>query len=435
MIGQRSRGVVPLPTEQRVEEGYWNAAVPTYCVVPLQQHTGSRLHSLVAPDEVVREGMAIAESGSRLAVPLHAPIPGRVAALGEIELLDGSRSPALAIELDGEFDRLGKTPELHPWEDLEPREILDLIRAAGVVCSPRATVPAHILLQPNPLSPRPAVVLDVAETEPYLSADAELSVVRSREVVTGLRIAGRILDAAELHVVVGDKYPRALRALRAALAGLEGVSIRFHRVPHRYPANTEQQLRRAVGLRPGRDDERDLVALSPSTAEAVQNAVAYRNPQIDRIIAVGGGAVRRPAHIRVRIGTSIADVLEECGGLTEEPARIVAGGSLTGLQVRNVNAPITKGISAIVALSHAEVNAGQEEPCVNCGGCVRACPVSLNPILLHDLILDGRVEEARENRLMDCTECGLCAHVCPSRIPLVTRLRDGKRGDAESGTE
>lgn len=432
MIGQRSRGVVPLPTQQPVEDGYWNAAVPSYCVVPLQQHTGSRLHSLVATDEVVREGMAIAESGSRLAVPLHAPIPGRVAALGETELLDGSRSAALAIELDGEFDRLGKTPEVHAWDDLGPDELLELIRSAGVVCSPRSTIPAHLLLKPNPLSARPVVVLDVAETEPYLTADAELAVVRAREVLTGLRIAGRILDTDDLHVVVADQYRRALRTLRRTLAELNDSTIRIHRVPHRYPANTEYQLRRAAGLRPGRDDSRDLVALSPSTAEAVHDAVAYRKPQIDRIIAVGGGAVRRPAHIRVRIGTSIADVLQECGGLTEEPARVVAGGSLTGLRVRNINAPITKGVAAIIALSHAEVNAGPEEPCVNCGGCVRACPVSLNPILLHDLILDGRREEAVEDhRLMDCTECGLCAHVCPSRIPLVTRLRAGK--DAGEG--
>jgi electron transport complex protein RnfC len=46
--------------------------------------------------------------------------------------------------------------------------------------------------------------------------------------------------------------------------------------------------------------------------------------------------------------------------------------------------------------------------------------------LLHDIETD-RLSLARANGLMDCTECGRCDPVCPSRIPLLERFRDAKR--------
>ncbi len=412
-----------MATDKPLEQGFWNAAVPTVCVVPLQQHAGSRLRSLVKPGEQVREGMVIAESGLRLAVPLHAPIPGRVTEVGTTTLLDGTQSSALSIQLDGEFDRLGKTLQSYPWQELSPEELLELVRSAGIVCGPRSWVPAHTYLRRRAPGGSAILVLDVAETEPYLSAGAEIAAERPQEVLEGIAIAARILNTEHIHVIVAGGFSRAHTALRTA----RGAHVRIHKVPHRYPANTEEQVRRVVGLKPGKDGDTDVIALSPATAAAIRDAVVYRKPQIDQVIAVGGGAVARPAHIRVRIGTSIAEVLQECGGLIQEPERIVAGGILTGHRVRNVNAPITKNVTAVIALTSDEVRGGTEEPCISCGGCVRACPVSINPTLLNDLVLDGADSDLEGAGVFDCTECGLCAHVCPSRIPLVERIRAGKQ--------
>jgi electron transport complex protein RnfC len=45
--------------------------------------------------------------------------------------------------------------------------------------------------------------------------------------------------------------------------------------------------------------------------------------------------------------------------------------------------------------------------------------------LLRDIEAE-RLSTARADGLMDCTECGRCDPVCPSRIPLLNKFRTGK---------
>lgn len=423
MTRSRNGSIRPLREKKRLERGFWNAAVPSTCVVPLQQHTGSRLKPLVQAGDTVREGMIIADGDGRLAVPVHAPIPGRVTMIGRTVLFDNTSCTAVMIELAGEFDRLGKRTDRQDWSSLDSETIRDLVRNAGVIVGGRSPVPAHAYMRRGKLGPPPTLVLDLAETEPYLTADNELTCASPDEVVEGLRIACRMLDTDLCTVVASRGNGIALAAIRGRL----GRDIAVRRVPHRYPANLDSQIRRAVmSSRDVDDPSRELFLIRPSTAFAIFEAVVLGKPQIERVIAVGGGAVARPAHIRIRIGTSVADVLSECGGLLSSPARIVAGGPLTGGIVHNVAAPLPKSTTAVLALSEEEIHAGSEQPCIRCGACIRGCPVSINPILIHDLVSGGRHDAARAAGLGSCVECGLCAHLCPSRIPLVERLREGK---------
>ena len=48
------------------------------------------------------------------------------------------------------------------------------------------------------------------------------------------------------------------------------------------------------------------------------------------------------------------------------------------------------------------------------------------------LIDRGDITQAMTEGLSSCTECGCCAFACPSRIPLVESLKQGKRREAST---
>ena len=65
--------------------------------------------------------------------------------------------------------------------------------------------------------------------------------------------------------------------------------------------------------------------------------------------------------------------------------------------------------------------------CINCGQCIEACPIKLQPDQLLKLSDANDWDQADSLRLQDCIECGLCDRVCPSEINLSARFTQAKR--------
>jgi electron transport complex protein RnfC len=99
---------------------------------------------------------------------------------------------------------------------------------------------------------------------------------------------------------------------------------------------------------------------------------------------------------------------------------------MMGFAVHDFDTPVTKGMSGIIALSKKEVSGSRETSCLQCGRCIRVCPLSLSPTLLFKWIEHNRFEEAEKNGLFDCKECGCCSYTCPARLPLVQGMKLGK---------
>ncbi|MEE9534185.1 MAG: SLBB domain-containing protein, partial [Acidimicrobiia bacterium] len=117
-------------------------------------------------------------------------------------------------------------------------------------------------------------------------------------------------------------------------------------------------------------------------------------------------------------GTKLRDLLDACGGLTEDAREIIFGGPMMGACQANLNVPILKGTTGVVVLTAADCKPRHTYPCIRYGHCLDACPVYLNPQLLGSLAKASRYEEMVGAHLMDCFLCGCCSYACPSNIPL-----------------
>jgi electron transport complex protein RnfC len=169
----------------------------------------------------------------------------------------------------------------------------------------------------------------------------------------------------------------------------------------------------------------EVVVNNVGTAAAMADFFETGKPLIERVVTVTGDAVRRPANLMVPLGTPLRAVLEHCGGIHPDTRQVILGGPMMGMAQKDLDVPIVKGASGILAFTRP-VEVREEEPCIRCGRCLEACPMFLNPSRVTALVRAERAEGLKPLHIQDCFECASCSFTCPSRIPLVQFMRVGK---------
>jgi electron transport complex protein RnfC len=406
-----------------------NAPIPAVAVIPMHQHMGAPAECLVQPGEEVREGMLIGKATGAFSANVHCSIPGKVKEISELYLPNGIRSKAVVVEFEGEFDRSGKSSETSDWQQASQGELLGLVRESGIVGLGGATFPTPVKYSVREGSRVELFVVNGVECEPFLTADHRLMLEKTREILTGIEIVRRILNPERVIVGIEENKPDAVEVMRRAVAE-RGTAVEVVSLKVKYPQGDEKQLLNALTGREvpsgGLPLDIGAVVSNAGTVFAIYEAVVLRKPLIERIVTVTGLVIAKPGNFKVRLGTPLSTLIEECGGFTEPPGKIVAGGPMMGFALTDLDQPVTKGTSGVLALSTRQTREVPETPCIGCGRCIAVCPLGLAPTVLYKWIDHREYAEALAAGLMDCKECGCCAYVCPARIPLVHGMKLGK---------
>jgi electron transport complex protein RnfC len=210
----------------------------------------------------------------------------------------------------------------------------------------------------------------------------------------------------------------------------EGTSARVVAMKTKYPMGGERQLiRAATGLAVptgGLPLDVGIVVMNVGTAASVANAVLRGKPLTHRIVSVSGAGIRTPKNLLVPIGVAYRELVEFCGGFTDEAARVVAGGPMMGFALGDLDAPVTKGTSGLTVLTHEDIRKANETTCVRCGRCVDVCPLNLVPTKIALASRHEAWDLAQDYHIFACIECGCCSYACPASIPLTQLIRMGK---------
>ena len=392
----------------------------------LGQHIGAPAKAVVAKGDVVEKGQLIAEAGGFVSAPVHASVPGKVAAIEpRPHSITGSPGEAVIIERDG--DAAWPEPgEPANMEGLEPNEIKDRIFHGGLVGLGGATFPTHVKLTPPPGKPIDLLLLNGAECEPYITSDHRLMIERPRQVIEGMKLIMRCLEVEEGVVGIEADKPDAFDSIRAAAEDVPGIRVQMLRV--KYPQGAEHQLIKALSNREFRGRELPMevgvVVQNIATANAVYEACTWGRPLVERVVTVTGSGVSSPKNLLTPVGTPVASLLD-AAGLLPEANKVLLGGPMMGVALAKVDGAATlKGTNSVLALAHAET--WEHRACIRCGKCVANCPYRLNPSQLSVLCEAGRYEEATAADIMDCKECGCCTFGCPAKRPIVQMIRVAK---------
>ncbi len=401
-------------------------------VMPLSQHAGAPSRPVVKAGERVERGQVIAEPGGFVSTTLHSPVTGTVYALAPRHHPAGKLADAIEIEADRfASQRLEDRPAV-PWRELNIGEFVAQVQGAGLVGMGGAAFPTHVKYQLPAGKKVRRLIANGCECEPYLTADHRTMVEQPREILRGIEILAHHLGVEETAIGVELNKADAIEALEQAIEEQSPeVPVRVVPLKVKYPQGAEKMLIDAVyGVEvPAGGLPLDVEALvnNVGTMAAIADWFDHGRPLIERIVTVAGPGVERPANLLVPVGTPVRAVLDHCGGLRPETVEVVMGGPMMGMPLANLDVPVLKGTSGILAFTEAEARLANEYTCIRCGRCVEACPQFLNPSRLARLARVGRYEEMEEFFAVDCMECGSCSFACPSGIPIVQLIRVGKQ--------
>ena len=404
---------------------------PDEVVLPLRQHAGKPARLLVKKGDHVERGDKVAEADGFVSVPIHASAAGTVTGIGWWPHTDGTMAEAVRIRVDRFSPQLPR-PRLVPhWEGLTAAQVVAAVQQAGVVGLGGAAFPAHVKLAPPKDAKIELLLVNGAECEPYLTTDHRTMVEYPERVWFGVRIMMGAIGAPRAVVGVEMNKPDAIEALRRTAP--TDLDVAVHPMKVKYPQGAEKMLIKTVMGREVPSGKLPMhvgaVVQNVGSLACIAEVFETGLPLVERVVTITGPGVKRPSNLIVPVGTKLRDALDFCGGLTEDAAEIVFGGPMMGGAIADLDTPITKGTSGVVVLTHAEVKPRPVYPCIQCGHCLDACPVFLNPSRLGQLAQLGRYEEMEtEMHLNDCMLCGSCSYVCPSNIPLAQLFSLSKAG-------
>lgn len=412
-----------------------NATVPKLLVIPMRQHIGAPCDALVKVGDEVKVGQKIGEPKGFVSAPIHSSVSGKVVAVDNFPHPGGANALSVVIENDGKDEWVDGISGIDDYLKADPETLRDKILEAGIVGLGGATFPTHVKLTPPKEKKIEFVILNGCECEPYLTADHRLMVESPDDVVEGLRILMKVLGVQKGYIGIEDNKPDAIAKMTEAVRSIPNIEVTTHLV--KYPQGAEKQLIKAALGREvpsgGLPMDVGVVVQNVGTAAAIYQAVKYGRPLIDRIVTVTGQGVKEPKNLKVRIGTLLRDLIDDCGGFEGTPGKVVSGGPMMGQAQWTVDVPAIKGTSGVLVFPDSKVMAYELNPseqdinaCIRCGECVRHCPMMLNPSLLSIYGERDMFDESQKIDVFDCIECGVCTFVCPAKRPLMHLIRYSK---------
>ena len=361
--------------------------------------------------------------------PIHSTVSGTFIGLEKHYHRNGKLVDFAKIENDFKdtFDPAAKKRSPEEIAKLTKEEMTQIIKDNALVGLGGSSFPTYIKFQTD--KKIDMILVNGIECEPYITADHRLMLEFPYRVIDGIKYVMQAFNCKHAKICIKSKYKDIKAVYDQVLKEYEGSGIELCLVGNYYPQGWEvEMIKNATGiqLKPGElPTNRGILNFNVSTIVGLYKAIKYNIPVMKRFITITGDGIKTPKNFRVRVGTSIKDLIPLCDGYKnpEKDKVFILGGPMMGASVPSDDIIISKTVTSILVFDKVDF---KEEPCVRCGSCVLSCPVHLEPVQIMNAVKAMDKERIKMLNPLRCIECGLCSYSCTSKIPVTDYVRRAK---------
>ena len=389
-------------------------------VSPMNAHSATNAEPVVQAGDHVYVGQLIAKEKDRGSANLHASVSGTVKAI-EPYTANGHQAVAIRIESDGKME---KDPGLKIPEPTNLDEFLACVQDSGVVGLGGAAYPVWAKLSAAQKNHIGTVLVNGAECEPFITSDHRVMLEHGDLIQKGIELLKKFLGSEEFIIGIEKNKPDAIEQLTERFK--DDPAVKVLPLSSVYPQGAKQVLLyNATGKvveKGQRMASLGVIIINVYSLVKMAEYFVTGMPMVERIVTVEGSAVKEPKNLIVPIGVTVRDLVEACGGLKEEPAKIIFGGAMMGKTQDSLDNVLLKATNAVVLMNRKDTEKTAPSPCIHCGRCVAVCPLGLNPAAFSRAMEledeDKKAAILQKEQVRVCMECGCCSYVCPAHRPL-----------------
>lgn len=319
-----------------------------------------------------------------------------------------------------------------------PKEIIEAVRAAGVIGAGGGGFPTHVKLNAQV----DTVIANGSECEPLLNTDKTLLRERPDLVIAGLRLAMKAVGAKTGYVAVKGHYKDVTAAVREELEKLPPEeNIKLHLLENYYPAGDEfltvYDVTGRVIPEGGLPLHVGVVVGNVVSLAQIADAVNGK-PVTERPVTITG-SVDKPRVVTVPIGTTYRDLIQMAGGTLHPTDVVIDGGPMMGKIITDLDTGIAKTTSGVIALPEdhfivrmhtitiSQMVKKSKAACCQCIRCSDLCPRNL---IGHNLFPHKTMRTIDYNMSVPtehitsaflCSQCGVCELVACDAMLLSPR--------------
>ncbi len=405
-------------------------------VLSMCQSGSCSMKSLVEKGEQIEEGQIVASEcenpDNKYPACIHSPIPGIIKDVLDISMPNGKNAKSLLIEMSGNFTFSGQKKDVYDWKNaVSVSRKIKQISEMGIINTfekneSLANQLDEIVEESKSHSTKPLVVR-LFDKESDTSIESFIANQFKAQVIEGAAIIAEIINAPfVLFFSQKGEFSIPEKAEYQDLFVKAKPQFIEKKIKN-YPCGNYKQILKMANqfLKEKHAIEYESVlGVSAETCLDVYNGIVHSYPAIDRFIQVQGDAIAQNQILKVRIGTTLRNIFNECGGFHEQPSQIIINGLVNGTAVSDLDTPVTRYVHTIFVTTSRYFPRQIQTQCIRCGKCNLICEEKLRPDKIYERYSAGDpLGSTYEKTIKYCTECQLCNTVCPARIPLYQTIK------------